>query len=201
MARDLHDEVGQALTAIKMNLQTMERIADVEPIAATVNDSKAILDQLMQRVRDLSLDLRPSLLDDVGLVAAVRWYVQRQAERAGLAHRVVAEDALSGLPPHLATVCFRVIQEAVTNVLRHAKASSVSVTMGHGSGAVHLRVQDDGVGFKVDQALDRATRGDTMGLIGMQERVNFAGGELTIESTPGGGTAVIARVPDQTEPS
>ncbi len=200
LARDLHDEVGQALTAIKMNLQTMERIADVKPVAATLNDSKAILDQLMQRVRDLSLDLRPSLLDDVGLLAAVRWYVQRQAERAGLAHHVVAEDTLSSLPPHLATLCFRVIQEAVTNVLRHAKAASVSVTMGHGPGEVYLRVQDDGVGFKVDQALDRAARGDTMGLIGMQERVNFARGELTIESTPGGGTAVVARIPDDSEP-
>ncbi len=201
LARDLHDEVGQALTAIKMNLQTMERIANVEPIASTVTDTKAILDQLTQRVRDLSLDLRPSLLDDVGLVAAVRWYVKRQAERAGLAHRVVAEDALSGLPAHLATLCFRVIQEAVTNVLRHAKASSVSVTIGHDSGGVRLCVQDDGIGFKVDQALDRAARGDTMGLIGMQERINFAGGELTIDSTPGGGTAVMASVPNENEPS
>lgn len=200
LARDLHDEVGQALTAIKMNLQTMERITDVEPIASTVTDSKAILDHLLQRVRDLSLDLRPSLLDDVGLLAAVRWYVQRQAERAGLAYHVEAEDALSSLPAHLATLCFRVIQEAVTNVLRHAKATRIKVRMHHRPGEVQLAVQDDGVGFKVEQALDRAARGDTMGLIGMQERVGFAGGEVTIESTPGGGTIVTARVPHDAAP-
>lgn len=200
LARDLHDEVGQALTAIMMNLQTMERIADVEPIAPTVTDSKAILDQLLQRVRDLSLDLRPSLLDDVGLVAAVRWYVQRQADRAGLAHQVAAEEALISMPPHLGTLCFRVIQEAVTNVLRHAKATRIWVTMGHSPGEVHLRVQDDGVGFKVEQALDRAARGDSLGLIGMQERVSFAGGEVTIESAPRGGTTVNARVPYDPEP-
>lgn len=196
LARDLHDEVGQALTAVMMNLQTMERQAPLEGLAPTLAETKVIIDKMMQRVRDLSLDLRPSLLDDVGLVAAVRWYVERQVGRAGLAVELVADESLSKLPPDVTTACFRVIQEAVTNVLRHAKATRLGITVQERAGEVHLSVQDNGIGFKVAQALERAAMGNSLGLIGMQERVSFIGGELSIDSAPGGGTTIIARMPN-----
>jgi signal transduction histidine kinase len=195
IARDLHDEIGQALTVVKMNLQTMQRIADTSAIAIPLMDSSAVIDQMLQHVRDLSLDLRPSLLDDLGLVPAVRWYMSRQAERTGWKIDVEVDESLPPPPQSVAIACYRVIQEAVTNIMRHSSATSVSVSLRQHEGDLLLIVRDNGVGFDVQNALDKAASGQSMGLIGMQERIRGMNGSISIESEPGQGTEIRVRIP------
>jgi PAS domain S-box-containing protein len=195
LARDLHDEIGQALTAVKMNLQTLQRCGDVSGITPSLGDSLNIIDRMLQHVRDLSLDLRPSLLDDLGLVSAVRWYVARQAERAGWTADVVADDSLLCLPAETAVPCYRVVQEALTNVMRHAQASRVNVSLRQHDRELEILVHDDGVGFNVQEALAHAAQGQSLGLLGMEERIRFLDGHVTIDSRPGYGTEVRARIP------
>ena len=195
LAHDLHDEVGTALTALKMNLQTMQRLADTTWVADTLSDSLNILDSLLMRVRDLSLDLRPSLLDDLGLIPAIRWYVIRQGERAGMEIHVEADPLSRELPGDKAVVCFRIVQEAVTNVLRHAKASRIDVRLQNTETGFAIRITDNGVGFSVLDTMAEAAGRWTLGLLGMRERARALGGTLTIDSCPGKGTEVLAHIP------
>lgn len=195
IARELHDEIGQALTAIKINLQTLQRSPAAAPVEAALAESIGIVDQALQQVRNLSLDLRPSMLDDLGLVAALRWYVDRQARLAGFVGTFSADLQTSRLPPDLETVCFRVTQEALTNVVRHAHAQHVRVVLQQRDDTLHLTIQDDGVGFDVRAAQARAVRGTSTGLLGMRERVLFAGGQIEMSSTPQQGTVIRMRFP------
>jgi signal transduction histidine kinase len=195
LARDLHDEIGQALTAVKMNLQTLQRGSDASSIAPSLLDSLSIIDHIMQHVRDLSLDLRPSLLDDLGLVSAVRWYVSRQAERAGWDAHVLAEESLSHLPADMAVTCYRIVQEAVTNAMRHAEARHISVALHKDDRELEIVVRDNGVGFNVMHAQQRAAQGQSLGLLGMEERIRLLEGRLSIHSSPGNGTEVMASIP------
>lgn len=195
LAHDLHDEIGQAVTAIKMNLQTMQRIADTSVVQDTLNDSMGILDKILQRVRDLSLDLRPSLLDDLGLVPAVRWYVERQAQRAGLVAEVEAERLPQDLGPDLSVACFRIVQESITNILRHAKATKIHVALRQTDQYLDLCIKDDGIGFRVRETSATVAGRSTLGLLGMQERAQALGGQVTIQSLPDRGTEVRVRMP------
>ena len=197
LAHDLHDEVGTSLTALKMNLQTMQRVADTSSVAGPLSDSLNILDSLLKRVRDLSLDLRPSLLDDLGLVPAIRWYVMRQAERAGIEAHVAADPLPREVAADKAVVCFRIVQEAVTNVLRHAKASRVDVCLQNEGNGFALRIKDNGMGFQVEVTMAGIADRWTLGLLGMRERARALGGRLTINSIPGQGTEVVAHIPLQ----
>jgi signal transduction histidine kinase len=160
-----------------------------------LREGLSLLDQCLQQVRSLSLELRPSLLDDLGLGPALRWYVDRQAERAGF--RVRLDDGLGDqrLPSDLETICFRVAQEALTNVARHAGAKDVRVILAQRDRHVELMVSDDGIGFEVDQARARAAAGGSLGLLGMEERVSLAGGQLRVVSLPGRGTEIHVRLP------
>lgn len=194
LALDLHDEIGQALTVLKMNMQTMQRSRDTSAIAALLKDSSTVIDQTLQYVRDLSVELRPSLLDDLGLVPAVRWYLTRQAERAGWKVDVQVDELLSP-PQSIAIACFRVIQEAVTNIIRHSHATTVIVSLRRQEGDLLLSIRDNGQGFEVQKALAEATRGQSLGLLGMQERIRFLNGSLSIDSNLGQGTEVRVRVP------
>jgi signal transduction histidine kinase len=186
VARELHDEIGQALTAIKLNLQAVEQSADTLPLAPQLNESVGIIDRALQQVGDLSFDLRPSLLDDLGLMAALRWYVDREAQRAGLIPEFVADLLETRLPPELETAFFRITQEALTNVVRHAQARRVWVELRQRGSELHLVVRDDGIGFDVS-----AVRRDvSLGLQGMQERALILGGEIEIKSAPSRGTEI-----------
>lgn len=195
LAHDLHDEVGQALTALKLNLQTMQRIADTSTVQNSLHDSFNILDTLLARVRDLSLDLRPSLLDHLGLVPAIRWYTIRQAERAGLQAQVDADSLSQDLPADRAVVCFRIVQEAVTNVLRHAKATQLNVVLRTTDSGFDLIVKDNGVGFRVSESMTEVEGRWAIGLVGMRERARALEGDIRIHSAPGRGTEVFARIP------
>lgn len=197
VARELHDEVGQALTAIKINLQTLEQQNTDPLLAVRLKDSIAVVERALQQVRNISLDLRPSLLDDLGLVPALRWYIDNQAQRAGLTARFTATPADLRLAPQLETNCFRVAQEAITNVIRHAHATHMDVILdatGHG---VRLVVRDNGVGFNVTQALEQSLRGQSVGLSGLRERAALVGGRVDIFSKRGHGTEVRAWFPGE----
>lgn len=195
LAHDLHDEIGQALTVVKMNLQTMQRLSDTSAITTPLNDSKDMIDQILHHIRNLSLDLRPILLDDLGLVPALRWYLNRQAERTGWTFDVAMDDALPALPQTMATACFRIVQEAITNIIRHSHATRVSVSLQREAHDLYLSICDNGAGFDVQAALDKSASGQSMGLLGMQERVRFLNGSISIESTPGQGTEIRVRIP------
>jgi signal transduction histidine kinase len=196
IARELHDEVGQALTAVRMNLQLLKQSPPApEALAGRVDETLGVLDQILQGVRQLSLDLRPSLLDDVGLVAALQWFVRVRGERAGLAGTVVAELAEAEVSAELATTCFRVVQEAVTNAIRHARARHLRVELRGRDGELELIVRDDGVGFDVAAAFRSARGGASLGLLSLRERVELAEGRSVIESDPGRGTTVRAWFP------
>jgi signal transduction histidine kinase len=160
-----------------------------------VDETLVILDRVLKGVRQLSLDLRPSLLDDLGLVAALQWFVRARAESAGLTGAVVTDVPEGAVPADLATTCFRVVQEAVTNVIRHAQATHVWVEIRRRDGGLEVDVRDDGVGFDVAAAHRRARAGTSLGLLSLTERVELAGGRSTFESAPGQGTTVRAWFP------
>ncbi|HKO54502.1 MAG TPA: GAF domain-containing protein [Thermoanaerobaculia bacterium] len=185
VAIELHDELGQILTAVKINL---------ESLPFQVQNAVDNVDRAMQTTRDLALDLRPPMLDDLGLAAALRWYADRFAQQTHLAVHLAIEE-IPDLPPALATACFRVAQEALTNIARHAAARNVRLDVHRTSRAVELTVRDDGAGFNVEAAFERVAQGASMGLAGMEERVSLVGGTIDVQSTPGRGTEVRVRFP------
>jgi len=195
IARDLHDVIGQALTAVKLNLETLRRVAPGQLIDAELRRSIAIVDEAMREIRDVAIDLRPAILDDLGLVAAARWYLSRQGRLAGYRTSFAADPIPLDLDDEVESACFRVLQEALTNVARHARATRVRVEVRRTRGEILLVVEDDGVGFEVLRSRRRQGRRPTLGLTGMSERACSIGGSIDISSTPGGGTRIRARFP------
>lgn len=192
IARELHDEIGQAMTAVKMNLQAIARVSASTP---QLEDAMSISERALQQVRDLSLNLRPSMLDDLGLAPALRWYLDRQCQRSGLKGHFAADEISSTLAPEIASTCFRVTQEALTNVIRHARAENVFIELRIGEGELILIIRDDGVGFDVKKAKNLASQGASLGVLGMQERVHLINGDISIDSVPPLGTEVWVRIP------
>jgi len=194
LARELHDEVGQILTAIKINLQTAKRVT--EPDAAPhLNESVDLVDEVLNHVRNMSLDLRPSMLDDLGLVPALRWYVDKQSRRAGLQANISADVSGKRFAPEIEITCYRILQEAMNNVIKHSSAEKLNVELWNDAQELHLRIADDGKGFNVYSALRRALNGESTGILGMQERVELVGGKLRINSVVGEGTDIHAIFP------
>jgi signal transduction histidine kinase len=200
IARELHDQVGQILTAIKMNLHTVQRFCRTTDAGPYVKDNIEAVDEALRLVRDLSVDLRPPLLDDLGLVTALDWYVDRYTNRTGMYVEVVVDmpDSNERFARELETACFRIAQEALTNVVRHANATDVLVQLSKHGDVLHLTVKDNGVGFDLDGLRKRAPRSATLGLVSMQERAHAAGGVIEIYSTRGVGTEVHFILPLQT---
>jgi signal transduction histidine kinase len=194
LAVELHDELGQVLTAIKINLASIDLPGKISVGSPHLKEAIASVDRAMERVRDLALDLRPSVLDDLGLTAAIRWYADRFV-RSTQVRVQLAMDDVSHLPPELETACFRMTQEALTNITRHARARNVWIDLHVVGPEVALLIRDDGAGFDAAAAWKRAIGGESMGLLGMQERVSLAGGMFGLTTTTGGGTEVRAQFP------
>lgn len=192
IARELHDQIGQALTGVQLNLQAIEPLLSPTSAHAILADTMVTIEQTLQQVRDLSLNLRPSVLDDFGLVSALKWLVTRQAPRAAIPIELHAEPLENRPPIEIETACFRVVQEALTNALRHAEASRIDVELHGNARELQLVVCDNGKGFDTQAALARAVGGGSFGLLGMQERVVTAGGRIEIHSVPRRGTEVCA---------
>ncbi|MDX6405514.1 MAG: hypothetical protein QOH70_2969 [Blastocatellia bacterium] len=188
LARELHDQLGQSLFAVSLNLQAIK--GEVSPASsARVTESMRAIEKTIEQVQTLAFELRPSTLDEFGLVGALRLLVSRHGERARLRASFTATSTDTRAPSEIETACFRIVQEALSNVARHARARHVEVTLTTENLALEVTVRDDGVGFSVE----RLRTG--LGLVGMDERAELAGGRLDIESAPGTGTTLRARFP------
>jgi signal transduction histidine kinase len=197
LSRELHDEIGQALTAMSINLAEIEKRlpAELAPsIRERLAETSALIDQTSQRISALALDLRPTLLDDLGLVPATRWYVNRYADRTGIDVQMEVAGLGQRLDPEVETALYRVLQEALTNVARHADATRVRLHLECKDRLVMALIEDNGCGFETaEQIEDVSERG--AGLVGMQERVTLLGGRLTIQSSRDKGTRLLVEIP------
>ena len=196
IARELHDETSQALTSLMVGLKLLEQRSELAEARETLADLRALTGKTLDAVHDLALQLRPSVLDDLGLVPAVERIVGEFRRTHGI--RVTFETNLRTgrrLPTSLETALYRITQEALTNVARHAGAHSVSLLLEARRGSVTLIVEDDGRGFDVASWMSEVRDERSLGVFGMRERATLLGGTLTIESAPGGGTTVFVEVP------
>ena len=193
ISRELHDELGQTLTAAKINLQMLKNQQPVpgEKLQSAVD----MMDRMIRQVRAISLDLRPPLLDEAGLVPALTSELKKVSEQTGLPVELDVGGELPPLSEAVGTVAFRTCQEAVSNALRHAGASRVTVSLAQQDDTLLLVIEDDGRGFDVEEARVRAMRGDHLGLLGLDERVNSVGGTVRLESGPRAGTVLRIRIP------
>jgi len=196
IARELHDEAGQALTSILLGLKDLEDSSVTSSHKSKAADLRGLTAETLDLMRDMALELRPSTLDDLGLVAALQRYVADYGRK----HALDADFHPGGLTdarlrPQTETALYRIAQEALTNVVRHSSARSVSVLLDQRDGHAILVVEDDGKGFDVEQVRRSGTPAQKLGLLGMEERAALVGGVLTVESRPGHGTAVFVEVP------
>jgi len=190
LARELHDETGQALTSILLGLKTVEEVANRPESRAAVASLRELVVQTLHDVRRLAVELRPTALDDFGLMPALERLAESFGEQTGIAVDFQAAFGEERLPAEVETALYRIVQEALTNVVKHAGAGHVSVVLSRKDGAVTAVIEDDGRGFE-----SRGTDGSGLGLIGMRERLGLLDGRLAIESTQGAGTTIVAEVP------
>lgn len=188
IARELHDDIGQALSGLLLDVGGAARLDSTAEIRPRLGAIAGQAERLVDSVRRMALALRPSMLDDLGLVAALEWQAREVAKRSGFAVEVTAEDAAGELPDPQRTCIYRVAQEALQNCARHSRAGRVQVRLERAADGVFLRVEDDGAGFRPS-----LTRG--LGMLGMHERVAQLGGRLRVQSEPGRGTVVTADLP------
>jgi PAS domain S-box-containing protein len=197
LAQELHDRVGQNLTALTLNLNIVKGQigggADAG-IVARLDDSLALLDATVDSIRGVMSELRPAVLDDYGLAAALHWYAEEFGRRSGIAATVTEREGTPRLAALVEGVLFRIAQEALTNVAKHAAAGKVQIGLGAQGGVLRLSVADDGRGFDASRVRP-PTRQGGWGLMIMRERAESAGGRLHVESAPGNGTCVVVEVP------
>jgi signal transduction histidine kinase len=188
LARELHDQLGQSLVALSLNFQLIQE--ELPPtLNASVPESMRTIEKMIDQVRTLAFELRPSMLDEFGLAGALRLLLARHGQRTGVQASFTASPTDLRAPVDIETACFRIVQEALNNITRHAKATRVDVTLAAGDAVIEVSIKDDGVGFTIEEPRTG------VGLIGMGERAELAGGHLDIESTPGDGTTLRARFP------
>lgn len=195
IARELHDEIGQILTAVSLNLHSIQKSNQTDAYRTNIDESIQVVEDALSRVRELSLELRPSLLDDLGLAAALRWYVDRFTARSGIATEILGDADIGRISHEVETACFRITQEALTNAARHSHATRATVLIERTNGNLELRVTDNGIGFNFDQLLYGMASALSLGLRGMQERALAVKGRVQITSQPGQGTQVTLNVP------
>ncbi len=199
IARELHDETGQALTGIVMSLEVAQSALVREPgaVSERLETAKSLASQSIVAIRRLVVDLRPAALDDLGLIPAIRTFAGSRLEERGIQLDMQVSGLSTRLSPPVETCLFRVTQEAVTNVIRHSGAKSARIELLRDNSVVSLLVTDDGKGFDVHRVRNSGDPAQALGLAGMEERVSLLGGQLTVESSPGRGTTVRARIPTE----
>ncbi len=189
ISRELHDETGQALTSLLVQLKILERSPNPTEVRAQVESIRQLVARTLQEVRRLAADLRPAALDDLGLISALEGYTYNYAGKTGIHVDFQPHNVEHVRLPHdVEIMLYRVIQESLTNIARHASASEVMVSMRHAQGHIHLQIQDNGCGFNVAEVLNGGERG--LGILGMQERIQLLGGSFELNSTPGTGTQI-----------
>jgi PAS domain S-box-containing protein len=198
ISRELHDEVGQALTAINVNLALLKKqsVIDRGTLNQKINDTQGLIEQITGTVHRFARELRPAALDDLGLVPALRSYIQTFAERANLRTRFRASPAVESLDAERKTVIYRITQESLNNIAKHSRATRVGIAILKRRDRVHLEIKDNGQGFQTEGKSPE--KGKRLGLLGMKERVRLVNGVFTVDSEPGRGTAVRVDIPFKT---
>jgi signal transduction histidine kinase len=191
IARELHDEIGQLLTGLTLLLEMSARVRP-EKLKARLSEAQAIIKELMMRVCEMSLDLRPTMLDDLGLLPALLWYFDRYTSRTQIRVHFQHWGLERRFPSEIETATYRIAQEALNNVARHAGVTETTVCLSADEDTVDLRIEDHGAGFDAESVLSGAA---SSGLTGMRERATLLGGRLSVASTPGSGTQVVAELP------
>lgn len=193
VSRELHDDTGQALTLLLVRLQLVKGMSSEPAVQRELADLRELVGQTLDGVRRLAVHLGPSVLEDLGLCAALEWLADRVRAETGLVVDLRLDCECGRTSPEVAVAIFRVAQEALTNVVRHARAARIELRLATQGGSLDLSIVDDGSGFDVENARGRPTA--SVGLFGMAERIALVGGSLEIDSRPGGGTRVHASVP------
>lgn len=193
LARELHDDFGQQLAALKLNLGMLSRNLNDAASRRQVADCLEIADHVLERFRDTARDLRPDVLDDLGLSAALHWYARRQADRADC--EIVVRDRLPTLPSEIEIAVFRIVQEAVDNAIRHGKARRIAIAVEATDQRLALIVQDDGGGFDSEAVFASHEADVGLGLLGMRERAELLGGRFSLVGRPGEGTVIEVTIP------
>jgi signal transduction histidine kinase len=194
LSRELHDEIGQTLTALRIEIAQALKQAQTQPVKDGLSRARGLAERSIQTVRNICLLLRPALLDELGLVPALEWQVQDFSRRSGIACEFAGALAPLSLPDAVKTCVFRIAQEALHNCEKHAAAARIRVSVRHDDGVLTLEVADNGHGFTLD-AKGMPERGSGLGIVGMRERVAMVGGKLRIDSAPGRGTRLTATIP------
>lgn len=198
LARELHDEMGQALTAISINLAAIKKELPptcLDQVHERISESSLLTEQTLEQIRELSLNLRPPMLDDLGLVPTLRWYIKLYTKRVNIDADFEATDFEHRLPTAMETTLYRVVQEALTNIARHARASKLCLRLQSEDSAITVTIEDDGRGFDLTRIVNSEISEKGMGLLGMQERIMLLGGKLDIQSQPGHGTKLKITIP------
>lgn len=189
ISRELHDSVGQALTSLMLRIRAIENKEEAVPLYDQLEELYQLITETMEEVRRISLNLRPLALENLGLVDAIYWYVENFQKSTGI-EVVFRSSALKRtLPKEIELTIYRIVQEALTNVSKHAQAQHVAITMGGGSDRVLMSIRDDGRG------IDRAKKTKGLGLLGMSERVRLLGGTLSIQGGAEEGTSILVEIP------
>ncbi len=197
ISRELHDEIGQALYAIKLNLEMIDKnLPQRTPLLqGRLVETKSLSNQTLSAMRQLSLDLRPTMLDDLGLIPTLRWYIQNFSNRLNICSNFETMGLEEKLPPQIETAVYRIIQEALNNIAKHAQANRVEVSLVQRDSRILASIQDDGRGFELEKILHPEAPERGFGIIGIQERVSLLGGQINIRSRPGFGTSIHIEIP------
>ena len=197
ISRELHDEIGQSLTAIKFSLDLIEK--DLPQTASVVRErigeAKSLSNQTLTSMRQLSMDLRPRMLDDLGLIPTLRWYVQNFSSRLNICSDFQAIGLEEKLPPQIETAFYRIVQEALNNIAKHARATRFEVRLERRDSIISAFIRDNGKGFDLEKVLHSESPERGLGIVGMQERVSLLGGHIDIRSKPNTGTEIEIEVP------
>lgn len=195
LSRELHDEIGQTLTAAKINLQSIQKITKSSRINEDLEIAISYLNQSLEQVRDLSLNLRPSILDDLGLEAALRWLIRRISQNTKILFDLKYNTEGIFLPKELQLICYRICQEALNNLVKHSHAKKANILISIAGNSLILKITDNGKGFDVQDAKEKALMGKSLGILSMEERVKIAGGKFEIASSREIGTELNAVFP------
>ncbi|MFZ0890583.1 MAG: ATP-binding protein [Candidatus Binataceae bacterium] len=199
IARELHDDTSQIIGALALGLDTAIATLPAGASSDRLQEARALAVRTLDGIHRMTFDLRPSVLDDLGLFPAIEWYAQRDLERRGIAVRCECDDSGGRLPAEIETALFRAVQEAITNIVKHAHAETVLIQYVLGEKAVTIEIEDDGEGFDPAGISAIASDGRGLGLAGIRERVELLGGTAVIDSAPGRGTRVVLTVPLQSD--
>jgi two-component system sensor histidine kinase UhpB len=203
IARSLHDDTAQSISMLIIHLDRLGNFipSDRPDITRYIADAQNVATRLLENLRKIIWDLRPSILDDLGLYSAIRWFARNNLEKAGVKVEFSAVKEGMRLPPHLETMLFRIAQEAISNILRHANASKVLIRLWTSEDQLRLEIKDDGCGFDTEKTAQGAVDRKQLGLLGIEERVSLVGGEVKIESAEGSGTSLRLHIPLPVEDS